>query len=223
MGLISVTGQHTWDISPSDAVQLQKTLAGKVILDDDAGSVCCVAGVDVGYRKIDGRGRAAIAVLSFPDLELVDSAVAHREVDFPYIPGLLSFRELPVVLDALESLRIRPDLLLCDGQGYAHPRRFGIACHLGVLTDIPAIGVGKTRLTGKYTEPGSGRGDWSPLLDGQDTLGAVLRTRNGCKPLFISQGHRVSLATAIDYVMRCTTRFKLPETTRLAHHLASGY
>ena len=138
------------------------------------------------------------------------------------MPGLLSFRELPAVLDALSQLSVMPDIILCDGQGRAHPRRFGIACHLGVLLDLPTIGVGKTRLVGRHLEPGPERGDWTPLLDHEEEIGAVLRTRTGVKPLYISGGHRVCLRTAIELTLACLTRYRLPETTRAAHRLASG-
>ena len=138
------------------------------------------------------------------------------------MPGLLSFRELPVVLEALEQLSTPPDLVLCDGQGIAHPRRFGIACHLGLLTDIPSIGVAKSRLCGTHEQPPNQRGAWTPLYLGEEVIGAVLRTRCGVKPLYISPGHRISLDTAIRMVMACCTRYRLPETTRYAHRLASG-
>jgi deoxyribonuclease V len=179
-----------------------------------------VAGVDVGFRN--GLTRAAIAVLSHPELELVETAVAHRPTEFPYVPGLLSFREAPAVLDALNKLGTGPDLLLCDGQGIAHPRRFGIACHLGILTGIPSIGVAKSRLIGSHDDPGDTRGDWSPLMDKGEIIGAVLRTRPRVKPLYVSIGHRVGLETAIAWVMACCTRYRLPETTRSAHRLASN-
>ncbi|MCG8324614.1 MAG: deoxyribonuclease V [Thiotrichales bacterium] len=214
--------QHDWQLSAAEAIQLQKQMAVQVSLVDDLPAVRHVAGVDVGFEQQGRITRAAIAVLEFPGLNLVESALAHCKTQFPYIPGLLSFRELPAVLQALERLRSLPDLFLCDGQGYAHPRRFGIACHLGVLTGIAAIGVGKTRLLGKYMEPPDQRGAWSELTDRGETIGAVLRSRTGVKPLFISAGHKVTLQTAIDYVMQCTGRYKLPETTRMAHRLASG-
>lgn len=181
-----------------------------------------VAGVDVGFEDGGKTVRAAVAVLEYPGLSPVEHAVARLPTRFPYVPGLLSFRELPGVIAALERLTILPDLLLCDGQGYAHPRRFGIACHLGVLTDLPSIGVAKTRLIGSHPEPGPHKGDWVELRDGAEVIGAVLRTRSGVKPLYVSIGHRVSLATAIRYVLACTTRYRLPETTRAAHRLASG-
>jgi deoxyribonuclease V len=144
-----------------------------------------------------------------------------RRVAFPYVPGLLSFREIPVVLDALGKLRHPPDLLLCDGQGYAHPRRFGLACHLGVLTGIPAIGVAKSRLIGEYAEPGSNKGDWSPLMDGGEVIGAVLRTRDNVNPVYVSVGHRIELDAAQRIVLACATRYRLPEPTRLADRLVA--
>jgi deoxyribonuclease V len=166
--------------------------------------------------------RAAVAVLDFPALALREQALARRPPTFPYIPGLLSFREIPVLLDALEKLTIVPDLLLCDGQGRAHPRRFGIACHLGVLTDLPTIGVAKSLLVGHYENLPDERGAWRPLLHQEEVIGAALRTRRGVSPVYVSIGHRVCLETAIDYVMRCCTKYRLPETTRRAHGLASG-
>jgi deoxyribonuclease V len=181
-----------------------------------------VAGTDVGFERGGGIARAAVAVLSFPQLELVDYAVARRQARFPYVPGLLSFREVPALLAALDQLRVRPDLLLCDGQGLAHPRRFGIACHLGLICRIPSIGVAKSRLIGNHGEPPQRRGAWVPLRDRGETIGAVLRSRTGTRPIYVSIGHRVSLPVAVRYVMACTTRFRLPETTRWAHRLASG-
>ena len=213
---------HRWDLSPKEAVALQRQLAGRIESHDRIGEVHRVAGVDVGFED-DGRvTRAAVAVLDFPSLRLSETALARQPTRFPYVPGLLSFREAPAVLEALGQIRQTPDLLLCDGQGYAHPRRFGIACHLGLLTGLPAIGVGKSRLIGEYAEPGLEKGCWSPLLDKGETIGAVLRTRSGVAPLFISVGHRLSLASAIHYVLACCPKYKLPETTRQAHRLASG-
>ena len=222
MGLMKTQATHPWDVTPKEAIAIQQEWRGKVIRTDQIGPVSFVAGVDVGLEENNTIARAAVAVLSFPELVLVTHSIARLPVQFPYVPGLLSFREVPVVLKALESLTIAPDLLLVDGQGIAHPRRFGIACHLGVLCDLPAIGVGKTRLTGTFQEPAQQKGKWSPLYDKDETIGAVLRTREGIKPLYISTGHRVSLETAIHYVMACVTKYRLPETTRWAHKLASG-
>lgn len=214
--------QHPWDLSPAEARSIQERLRKEVILHDHLGPITRVAGVDVGFDDQGKTTRAAVAILDFPSLQLQQQAIARVPTRFPYIPGLLSFRELPGVLAALEQLDSLPDLILCDGQGYAHPRRFGIACHLGVLTGLPTIGVGKTRLMGTYEEPGPNKGDFSPLMDKGEQIGAVLRTRTGVKPLFISVGHRISLPTAIEWVLACTSRYKLPETTRWAHKLASG-
>jgi len=178
--------------------------------------------VDVGFEEGGRITRAAVAVLGCPSLELVDHAIFLTPTRFPYVPGLLSFREIPAVIGALEKLTVTPDLLLCDGQGIAHPRRFGIASHLGLLCGIPSIGVAKTRLIGEPVEPPDQRGAFVPLLDHGETIGAILRSRPGVKPLYISIGHCISLATALDYVMACVTRYRLPETTRWAHRLASG-
>lgn len=205
-----------------EAIALQREIARRVVCEDAHGPVRRVAGVDVGLPGGGTRGRAAIAVLDFPSLALIETAVAESEVNFPYVPGLLSFRELPVVLQALERLSAPPDLLLVDGHGRAHPRRCGIACHLGVLTDLPSIGVAKSRLVGRHEPVPQRRGAWVPLRDGEEIIGAVLRTRVGVHPVYVSIGHRVSLERAVDWVMACTTRYRLPETTRAAHALASG-
>jgi deoxyribonuclease V len=208
-------------VSPTEAVALQRALRDRVVTRDDLGPVRTVAGLDVGFEAEGRVARAAVAVLELPGLALVEEAVARAPARFPYVPGLLSFREVPVVLEALARLSRAPDVILCDGQGYAHPRRFGLACHLGLWTGLPSVGVAKTRLTGVHGPVPEGRGAWCPLTDGGEVIGAVLRTRPGVKPIFVSIGHRVSLATAIDLVMRCVTRFRLPETTRQAHRLAS--
>lgn len=219
---MKIVQRHPWDISPTEAIAIQQQLHGEVVREDRLGPVRHVAGVDVGFEEGGGITRAAVAVLGFPSLELVDRAIFRSPTRFPYVPGLLSFREVPAVIGALEKLAVIPDLLLCDGQGIAHPRRFGIASHLGVLCGIPSIGVAKTRLIGEPVEPPDQRGASVPLLDHGETIGAILRSRPGVKPLYISIGHRISLATALDYVMACVTRYRLPETTRWAHRLASG-
>jgi len=212
---------HRWDLAPAEAIALQKRLARRVVRIDRLGPVRRVCGIDVGFEEGGRVTRAAAVVLSFPELELVDFALARRPTAFPYIPGLLSFREAPAALEALGSLRVAPDLLLCDGQGIAHPRRCGIASHIGVLAAIPSIGVAKTRLIGAHGRVPGRRGAWAPLVEDGERIGAVLRTRSGVNPLYVSSGHRVSLETAIDWVMACTTRYRLPETTRWAHRLAS--
>lgn len=213
---------HPWDVSPKEAIAIQKSLQSHVNLTDDFGEIKTVAGVDVGFEQNNTITRAAIAVLDFQTLEVIETAIAHRPTSFPYVPGLLSFREVPCVLEAMLKLNKEPDLLLCDGQGIAHPRRFGIAAHLGLLLDLPAIGVGKSRLTGTHAEPAPAKGSSVPLMDKGEPIGTVLRTRTNIKPLYISPGHRVSIETAPKLVMQCVTKYKLPETTRWAHKLASG-
>lgn len=214
--------QHSWDLTPKEAIALQQQLRGFVRVEDDFGEIRTVAGVDVGFEQKNTITRAAVAVLAYPSLELIASAIARQPTRFPYVPGLLSFREIPAVLEALQQLERLPDLLLCDGQGIAHPRRMGIATHLGLLLDRPTIGVGKSRLLGTHEEPGLEKGQWQPLHDKEEEIGCVLRTRTGVKPLFISPGHRVGLTSAREWVMHCLTRYRLPETTRWAHRLASG-
>lgn len=219
---MKIEQRHEWVLTAEAAIVIQQELSQEVITDDQFGTVNYVAGIDVGFEAEGTITRAAVAILKYPELEFCDHAIARRPTTFPYIPGFLSFREVPAVLDALEQVKTSPDLLLCDGQGLAHPRRFGIACHLGILTNLAAIGVGKSRLVGKHEEPPDQRGAWVPLIYKSNTIGAVLRTRPGTKPLYISSGHRIRLESAIAYVMGCTTKYRLPETTRHAHKLASG-
>jgi deoxyribonuclease V len=214
---------HPWDVTPSEAIAIQKRLAAAVITSDQLEGVGLVAGVDVGFEAGNSITRAAVVVLTFPDLEEVDRVLARRPTDFPYVPGLLSFREGPAILDALSRLATTPDLLLIDGQGLAHPRRFGIACHIGVLTGLPSIGVAKSRLAGRPRGPlPEEKGAWQPLYDRDDVVGALVRTRSRTNPLYVSIGHRLSLPAAIHYTLACTTRYRLPETTRAAHRLASS-
>jgi deoxyribonuclease V len=201
---------------------IQERLRTLVVRRDRLGRVRFVAGVDVGFEN-DGRvTRAAVAVLRLTDLAVVDSAVVRRVTRFPYVPGYLSFREIPAVLAALNRLSIEPELLVCDGQGIAHPRRVGLASHLGLVTDIPSIGAAKSILVGMHAAVPRRRGSWRPLIDSDEVIGAALRTRDGVKPMYVSIGHRISLATAINYVLRLTPMYRLPETTRWAHRLASG-
>lgn len=213
---------QAWPTRISEARAIQESLRGKVLVRDRLGKIRAVAGIDVGFEKHGTITRAAVVVLDFPGLAPLEQAVARQPTRFPYVPGYLSFREVPAVMAAMKKLHIRPDLILCDGQGLAHPRRFGLACHLGLLLDIPSIGVAKSRLIGTHDEVPEQKGGWTALEDDGEIIGAVLRTRAGVKPVYVSVGHRISLATAIDYVMRCTTRYRLPETTRHAHRLASA-
>lgn len=215
--------QENWPTTPAEAVEVQERLRPLVQTnhDDFPEHVTRVAGVDVGFPGGGDTARAVVVVLDFPSLAPVENAVAFQKVRFPYVPGFLSFRELPAVLDAFSRLRTRPDLVLCDGQGIAHPRRLGIATHLGLCIDLPTIGVGKSILCGTHGPVPDQKGEWTPLRHKGETIGAMLRTRVGVQPLIISPGHRISLVSAIAWVMRCTTRYRLPETTRHAHRLAS--
>lgn len=214
--------KHDWPDTVAEARAVQERLRARVEWEDRLGDLRFVAGVDVGFEARGRITRAAVAVLTFPELELHEHAVTRRETAFPYVPGYLSFREIPAVLDALARVSGLPDLVLCDGHGFAHPRRCGLASHLGILIDTPTIGVAKSRLVGTYDMPPEEKGSWTPLWDGDEVIGAVVRTRTGVKPVFVSVGHRVSLETAIDLTLRCVTRYRLPETTRWAHRLASG-
>ncbi|MEM7251369.1 MAG: deoxyribonuclease V [Pseudomonadota bacterium] len=210
-------------LSPTieNAKQRQLALRERRIAARDFESVQAVAGVDLSFSRRTGLARAAAVVLSFPALEIIESSVAVRPIDFPYVPGYLSFREVPVATQALGQLQSSADLLLCDGQGFAHPRRFGLACHLGVEIGLPTIGVAKSRLIGTHREVPAEPGAWVPLLDGDETIGAVLRTRANVQPVFVSVGHRIDLDSAIDFTLQCLTRYRLPETTRAADSLAA--
>ena len=213
---------HPWNVTPAEAMAIQQQLRQQVLRCDELPELHTVAGVDVGFEGQGQVTRAAVVVLRFPDLQLLHSSIFRCPTTFPYVPGLLSFRESPAVLQALENLAELPDLLMVDGQGIAHPRRLGLASHLGLLTGLPSIGVAKSLLVGRHAPLGPLRGEWQPLEDGSEIIGAALRTRMGVKPLYISTGHRVSLETAIRLVLECGGKVRLPEPTRLAHRLASG-
>jgi deoxyribonuclease V len=231
MLLMEIRTLHRWDLSIPEAMDTQRRLASQVVCSGDPGEVRTVAGVDISVlekgSRPDGRpsgrapARGAVVVLSYPGLELLEQVVVEAQVTFPYVPGLLSFRETPVLLEPLSRVR-KPDLLLVDGQGLAHPRRFGIACHLGLLLDVPTIGCAKSRLCGEHGEPDRAAGSQSELRDGGQVIGAVLRTRDGVNPLYISVGHRIGLSEAVEWVLRCCRGLRLPEPTRLAHQAAGG-
>lgn len=212
-----------WQVDPKEAVALQKRLRDQVLLEDDFGEIRTVAGIDCAFPEHGAVARCAVVLLSFPALAVIEEVVAHLPVTFPYIPGLLAFREGPAIEAALDQLSEPPDLLLFDGHGYAHPRRLGIASHVAVLRDVPAIGCAKSILTGHYDEPGPNPGDRSPLLAGDgELLGYALRTKLRTKPMIISPGHRISPATAADLAMRCVRGYRLPEPTRLADKLSKA-
>jgi deoxyribonuclease V len=219
---VNLAVTHPWDLTTDQAKEIQTQLATKVIAETtfEPDQIKSVAGIDVSIRE--NRAQAAAVVLSFPDLEPIDHSLSQAPVSFPYVPGLLAFREGPCVLEALAKLRHWPDLMVFDGQGVAHPRRIGLAAHMGVILDQPSIGCAKSRLIGSHEEPGSEVGERAPLHDGGQVIGAVVRTRAGVKPVFVSIGHRIDLETAVGFVLRCTRGYRLPETTRYAHRVAGG-
>jgi deoxyribonuclease V len=215
----SLQYDHSWDVEPVEAKRIQRRLASEVEVSPLSLDVETVAGIDVSIR--DDTAQAAVAVLRLPDLEVVDRAVHRTDVPFPYVPGLLSFRETPPVLPALEQLSGTPDVLMTDSHGLAHPRRFGFACHLGVLLDHPTLGVAKSILTGTIEDPlDPEKGSRVPLVDDGETIGAVLRTRTDVNPVYVSVGHRLTLDEATALTLRCSPRYKIPEPTRQAHKLS---
>lgn len=212
--------RYPYHITPAEARAEQERLRHRLIRRGNPKRVRHVAGVDCAFPGEGLITRGAVAVLAWPSLEYVEHVVVERPTDFPYVPGLLSFREVPTLLEALAKLKVRPDLLLCDGQGYAHPRRLGFAAHLGLASGIPSIGVAKSRLIGTHREPGRKAGARTPLMDEGEVIGAVLRTRDGVAPLFVSSGHKVGLDAAVQWVLGCCRGYRLPETTRWADGLA---
>jgi len=211
---------HEWIVQPSEAVALQRELARRIIREDRLGEVAHIAGVDMAINEQSGMARAAVVLLSYPELEIVERHVYEEPVRMPYIPGLLSFREIPCILGAFAQLKQQPDLIMVDGQGIAHPRRLGIASHLGLWLDLPTIGCAKSILTGHHAPLGEEVGDWVPLRADGETIGAVVRTRAHVKPMIISPGHRISLETSVRYVLACSKGYRLPEPTRLADKLS---
>lgn len=211
---------HDWQLSPVQAVDLQRWLAGQVCRTGEVTNPRFVAAADVSVGRGKGEASAAVVVFSYPELNLVETRVARGGLDFPYIPGLLSFRELPLVLKACAELSITPDLFLVDGQGVAHPRRFGLASHLGLFLDRPTIGCAKSLLCGSCESPGDKIGDYAKIEDNGETIGAALRTRSGVKPVYVSTGHQVGLESAVRWVLNCCRGYRLPEPLRAAHREA---
>ena len=213
---------HQWDVTPKEAVEIQQQLRSKLLVVPLEKDPVYVAGCDISFDKGSDVVYAGIVVLKLPELSEAARATTITRVRFPYIPGLLSFRESPALLQAWEELFLQPDLVMIDGQGYAHPRRFGIASHFGVLVDLPTVGCAKTLLIGKFEELAMKAGSTSPLMDGEEIIGAALRTRDGVSPVFVSIGHRIDLESAIEVVMRCTRDYRIPEPTRQAHLLVNA-
>jgi deoxyribonuclease V len=215
-----LSSADAWKVTPREGIEIQKRLRSRVKRAWDGRAVGLVAGADVHFPS-KGAVRAAVAILSYPALELVETSLYEGPCTFPYVPGLLSFREIPPLLEAWKKLRRRPDVVLCDGQGIAHPRGLGLASHFGLVLGVPTVGCAKSPLFGKFEEPGRKRGDSSPIEDPRGrTIGRVVRTRDGTRPLYVSVGHLVSLRKAISFVLACSSRYRIPEPLRVAHHLA---
>jgi deoxyribonuclease V len=217
---MNTVAPHPWKVSTAEAKEIQLSLRDRVCLEPDFGEVRTVAGVDVGMEG--DVARAAVVVMTYPSMTPVEQSLADVPALMPYVPGLLSFREAPAILAACEALRIEPDLFVFDGQGIAHPRRFGIASHVGVILNKPSIGCAKSRLWGTHHELAPEEGSYVHLYDGDEIVGAVLRTRDHVSPVYVSVGHRIDLETAIQFVLGCCKGYRLPETTRYAHKVAGG-
>ncbi len=213
---------HRWDVPPAEAIRIQRKLRGRLNAGEYRGPIETVAGVDVSYDKRSPTVYAAVIVMRLSDREIVETTTAVKEAIFPYIPGLLSFREAPAALEAFKRLRRRPDCLLCDGQGIAHPRRFGLACHLGLLLDLPAIGCAKSLLVGEYLEPAEKRGSFRILYTKGEQVGIILRTRDRVEPIYVSPGYRMSVQRAGEIVLRAHGGYRIPEPTRQAHLLVNA-
>ncbi len=216
------TDLHSWDVSPADAIALQNRLAEQLrehVLDWER--VRTVAGVDVSVKNFVSQ--AAVVVLSFPDMQVLEVVTAAQPTPYPYIPGLLTFREGPVLLEAFQKLQLTPDVFMFDGMGRIHPRRMGIAAHMGLWLRLPTIGCGKTYFLGQYAEPELEAGSRSPLTHKGEVIGSVVRTKTRVKPLFISPGHLMTLEDAVRLTLHCTTLYRLPEPIRAAHHAAGGF
>lgn len=220
---MKATCLHPWRVDRTEALELQQKLAQKVRRTGEPDDVRCIAGVDISAGRFQEMATAAVVVVSYPELKPVETRVVRGRLNFPYIPGLLSFREAPLILAACARLEVVPDLIMVDGQGIAHPRRLGLASHLGLFLNVPTIGCAKSRLCGGHEIAGIEPGSYAELVDGGEVIGAVLRTRHGVKPLYVSIGHRIDLGHAIRMVMDCCRGYRLPEPTRLAHLAAGGH
>jgi deoxyribonuclease V len=213
---------HNWNLSYSQAIALQKSLSEKVQLIELKNQPKTIAGIDCAFSRDKKRIIACVVLLKLPGFEPIETENAVQKLTFPYIPGLLSFRESPACIAAVEKLKHQPDAFIIDGQGIAHPRRFGLACHLGLFFDKPTIGCAKSRLTGSFEEPAPEKGSFSPLKDGREIIGAVVRTRTNIEPVFVSVGNKCLLKDAIKITLDCTTKYRIPEPARLAHQLVSA-
>lgn len=213
---------HEWSLTPREAVELQKSLRASVRVEPLKKRVETIAGADISFNKFDPTIYAGIVVLRLPSLEVVEEVGIVSETKFPYVPGLLSFRESPSVLEAWAKLKTEPDAVMFDGQGIAHPRRVGIASHVGLIINRPTLGCAKSVLVGRFEEPGEERGSWSPMIDKGETIGAALRTKTRVQPIYVSPGHLIDLAGAIELTLRCDGGYRQPEPTRRAHLLVNA-
>jgi len=219
---VEIERLHSWQVSITQALDIQLGLAARVSKVSEVTSPRFIAGVDISTSKAQEMATGAVVILSYPELRLVETKIVNEKLNFPYIPGLLSFRESPLVLAACEKLAITPDLILVDGQGIAHPRRMGLASHLGLFLNTPTIGCAKSRLCGSHRVPDVNPGSYAELVDNGEIIGAVLRTKLGASPVYVSIGHKVDLQTAIHWVLECCRGYRLPEPARLAHLAAGG-
>ncbi len=213
---------HDWNLSADQAKELQSHLASRISSTASVDNPKFIAGVDISGTDSNCVARGAAVVLSYPGLQLAETSIAEDKVEFPYVPGLLSFRETPLIIKALEGLSIEPDVILIDGQGIAHPRRFGIACHVGLLVDVPTIGCAKSRLWGTHDTPAHEPGSYTELYDNDDVIGVALRTKLRTNPIYVSIGHKVDLTTAVEWTLNCCRGYRVPEPTRYAHLAAGG-
>jgi len=213
---------HSWQVNTTQALDIQLKLAARVSRVSEVTTPRFIAGVDISANKAQGMATGAVVILNYPELRLVETKIVNGGLDFPYVPGLLSFRESPLILAACEKLTVIPDLILVDGQGIAHPRRMGLASHLGLFLNTPTIGCAKSRLCGEHKAPGTEPGSYTELIDRGEIIGAALRTKLGVKPVYVSIGHNVDLPTAIHWVLDCCRGYRLPEPARLAHLAAVG-
>ncbi len=222
IGNMKIETLHSWQLGINQALDLQRKLAEQVSRSGEVTAPHFIAGVDISVSKAQGTATAAAVVLNYPELRLIEIKIAQGKLDFPYIPGLLSFRESPLTLAACQLLSTTPDLILVDGQGIAHPRRLGLASHLGLFLNTPTVGCAKSPLCGKHEEPGEKPGSYAEMVDRSETVGVALRTKSGTKPVYVSIGHKVDLETAIHWVLKCCRGYRLPEPLRLAHLVAGG-
>jgi len=220
--VMQVESLHSWQVTPTQALDIQLRLAAQVSRNNEVTTPHFIAGVDISVNRAQGIATGAVVVLRYPELRLVETKIASGKLDFPYVPGLLSFREAPLTLATCQRLTCAPDLVLVDGQGIAHPRRMGLASHLGLFLNTPTIGCAKSLLCGQHEEPGVEPGSYAEVVDKSETIGVALRTKLGVKPIYVSIGHKVDLQAAIYWALECCRGYRLPEPLRLAHLAAGG-